>query len=244
MRLLKPFLLGLAACAFTPFLPAAVILGPTNYHQTSDSPFYAAFQRGELYLEDFTVGEPLQNRFQTAYVTSQSGLLGTASGYYSVDGDDGVLDDFGRFGGSYVLYEGGAAPDGSFVKGRFDFLANASGTRPFQVGVVVTHIINRRDPVRLRAYDEAGTLLADTGLMEFPQTLATGFGPFQWFTGDAQFVGFVSDVPIATLTIDGAFAIDHLQYSFTAIPEPASAALLGAGALISLRRRRDAREGR
>ena len=155
-----------------------------------------------------------------------------------MDGDDGILDDFGRFGGSYTFPEGNRAPDGSFVKGRFDFFANASGTRPFHVGIVVTHIINRRDPVRLRVYDEAGTLLADTGLVDLPQTLATGFGPFQWFTGDAQFVGFVSDVPIATLTIDGVFAIDHLQYSFTAIPEPAGAALLGAGALISLRRRR------
>ncbi len=238
MTLLKPFLLALAACAFTSLLPAAVILGPTNYRQTSDSPFYSAFQRGELYLEDFTVGQPLQRVFQTPFVTSSAGHLGSASGYYSVDGDDGILDDFGRFGGSYTFPEGNRAPDGSFVKGRFDFFANGSGTRPFQVGVVVTHILSYREPVRLRVYDEAGTLLADTGLLDFPDTLDNVRWPFQWFTGDAQFVGFLSDVPIATLTIDGAFAIDHLQYSFTAIPEPASAALLGAGALISLRRRR------
>ncbi len=225
--------LALAATAH-----AAVMYGPTTYHQTSDSPFYGAFQRGELYLEDFTVGEPFENRFQTPYVTSQSGYLGSGSGYFSVDGDDGVLDDFGRFGGSYVLTRGDVAPDGSGAWGRFDFLPGPNGHRPLAVGIVVTEIITYAEPVRLRAYDGAGNLVGDSGLMNFPRSLDLPHWPSPWYAGSAQFVGFVSDVPIATLTIDGAYAIDHLQYSFTRIPEPASAALLGAGAIISLRRRR------
>ncbi len=227
---------GAGAVALAATAHAAVMYGPTTYHQTSDSPFYGAFQRGDLYLEDFTVGEPFENRFQTPYVTSQSGYLGSGSGYFSVDGDDGVLDDFGRFGGSYVLPGGSVMPDGTYVNGIFNFNA-PSGAGAYTAGIVVT-FINYTEPVRLRIFDVDGNLLGDSGPMELPRTLDASFWPFPWYAGSAQFIGFVSDVPIATLTIEGAYAIDHLQYSFTAIPEPASAALLGAGALISLRRRR------
>ncbi len=58
------------------------------------------------------------------------------------------------------------------------------------------------------------------------------------FGGQHQFGGFVSDVPIAFVVVDGGIEVQSIQsFLFTPIPEPATLLLLASGSVILFRRR-------
>ena len=73
-----------------PAAGALTLVQHADYRQTSDSPWYSGIQNGSVYLENFLIGELGSRTFTTPYISSPEGRLGYASGYYSVDGDDGV----------------------------------------------------------------------------------------------------------------------------------------------------------
>jgi hypothetical protein len=58
------------------------------------------------------------------------------------------------------------------------------------------------------------------------------------FGGQHQFGGFVPDVPIASVVVDGGIEVQSIHsFLFTPIPEPTTLLLVGCGAAILLRRR-------
>jgi hypothetical protein len=142
-----------------------------------------------------------------------------------VDGDDGVVDDFGRFGGSYTA-GWTAAPDSTRVSFRFDFTRNASGDLPRSVGLVVTNaILNAFTPLGNRSvaavFDEAGVRFGEWVIDDMPLSIVQSSPEWRpYHTNGAQFVGAISETGIASFTITGAHHVDHVQYSFDAIPEP------------------------
>jgi hypothetical protein len=196
-----------------------------DYSSVHNSPWYTGIEAGSVYIEDFLAGPNLSRTFVTPYISSPAGRKGSESGYYSVDGDDGLLDDIGRFGGSY---EAGAtaAPDRSRVSFRFDFKRNDSGELPRSVGLVVTNaIMNEFSPIGNRsiaaAFDSSGERIAEWVIEDMPLSIIQSSSEWRpYHTNGAQFVGVVSDIGIASFTIFGVNHVDHVQYSFDRVPEP------------------------
>jgi hypothetical protein len=233
------FGLGVAAMS-----AATVWVERESYSRTEDSPWYPGVLSGSVYLENFITGPIGTQGFGTPYISSPRGFKGHESGYTSVDGDDEIIDDFGRFGGSYLL---GAttAPDGSRVSFRFNFVANESGELPHSVGLVIT--LAHRNTVSplynvstVKAFDTSGALLSEWEITDLPTSIIdTTPENRPYYSNGARFVGIRSDVGIATFTISGVAVIDHVQYSFVSIPEPSAMAMgVAVGVGLCYRRRR------
>lgn len=226
-------------------MPAAIVwVEQADYRRAEDSPWYPGILAGSVHLENFISGPDGEQTFATPYISSPKGYRGFASGHSSVDGDDGIIDDFGRFGGGYVAGDT-TAPDGSGVNFRFNFNADGSGKFPHSVGLVVTLASwNMARPLwnetSVKAFDASGSLLSEWEITDLPLSIinqAPGNRPY--YTNGARFVGLLSDQGIASFTIGGVRDIDHVQYSFDRIPEPGVAALVAAaGGWMCGRRRR------
>lgn len=189
-------------------LAAVVWMKARDYRSEEQSPWFQGLANGSLYLEDFLAGPNLSRTFVTPYISSPAGRKGNESGYHSVDGDDGIIDEFGRFGGSYEM-GGTSAPDGAIVNFRFDFSRNNDAELPRSVGLVVTNaFMNTFRPTGNTSvatiFDSAGGRIAEWVIDDMPLSIIQS--SLEWrpyYTNGAQLVGVVSDVGIASFTITG-----------------------------------------
>ena len=176
-------------------MPAAIVwVEHEDYRRTEDSPWYPGVLSGSVYLENFISGAIGTQGFGTPYISSPRGFKGHQSGYTSVDGDDGIIDDFGRFGGSYLLGDT-TAPDGSRVSFRFNFMANESGELPHSVGLVIT--LAHRNTFRplynvssVNAFDTSGALISEWEIADLPRASSMReLGNRPYYSNGARFVG-------------------------------------------------------
>ena len=223
--------------------PAAVLSFQVHdYRQRSDSPWKSRIESGSFYQEDFLAGELGTRTFVSPYIASPAGFKGYASGYHSVDGDDGIIDEFGRFGGSYVA---GAtlAPDGTSVSFRFDFTSNEVGSLPLAAGLVVTNaatnaLNSSRNRTVVSMFNAEGRLIHSYEILDLPASIVEGMpGHRAYYTNGARFFGFSSDIGIASITISGALSVDHVQYGFEQVPEPSLLLLISMAGLAFFIRR-------
>lgn len=212
---------------------AQTFYGPTPYLSFADSPFNG-LSFSSFFLETFEDGS-----LNTPNVTlAGAAPFVTASGGFtdSVDGDDGVIDGSGAGGRS--LYS---------QQSRTEFLFTfAAGFAPTHVGIVWTDVGSVSSGnasvggVLFEAFGPGGVSLGTTG----PVTL--GDGTALSATAEDRFFGAFNAAGITSFRIamnnSVDWEVDHLQYGIaaTAVPEPATAALVlgGLAVLAGVRARR------
>ncbi|WP_428386838.1 hypothetical protein [Mucisphaera sp.] len=219
-----------AALAATTSLHAATLLGPTPYLSFADSPFNGSGL--QIFLEDFE--DQLFNAPGVTAVSNAGGTLAVDGGTIntdSVDGDDGVIDGFGRDG--FALSEASNNIGTDNLGYTFTFDAAALGGLPTHAGIVWTD----------------GSQSASTQVEFFgPGDVSLGvIGPikisdnsFAGGTAEDHFFGAINAAGIESFTIrsPGGFnnlTVDHLQYNI--VPEPAALAVLTLAGLPLIRRR-------
>ena len=151
----------------------------------------------------------------------------------SVDLDDGVRDGSGLAGDDYFFSSGATGV-------LFTFSAAALGALPTHAGIVWT---DGAGTTTFRAFDQNGVSLGTIG----PVSIADG--TFNGTTADDRFFGATNAGGISAIFISnssGGIEVDHLQYGLagpsTAVPEPSTLLLIGAGLAGLGRRRRPRRE--
>jgi hypothetical protein len=212
----------LAILAFSAAAGAALaqtFVGPTPYLQASDSP-WAGLSFDYFHLEDFE-----DKALNTPGATMTAGIISTtsfaASLIDSVDGDDGVIDGFGR--GESIFLNGVI---------RIEFDEAVLGTLPTHAGIVWTDGFVGG---AFEAFDRNGASLGSISGTH-ADGVFNGTTAEDRFYG-VEFMGGISAITIASATGGGVEA-DHLQYG--AVPEPGIMAAVGLGAAALLRRRRKA----
>lgn len=195
-------------------------LGPSEYLQTSDSPWAASVGSSTYYLEHFEDGL-LNSPGVTAPVGSpiEPSVLTD-----SVDGDDGNVDGTGTAGRTF-FFGGGATGI------RFTFSSGTYGALPTHAGIVWT---DGAGTTRFEAFDGNGSSL---GVINGSHADGSFFGT----TAEDRFYGWVNPGGIGSIHISnssGGIEVDHLQYG--AVPEPATMTVLGLGlaSLVARRRRK------
>ena len=122
----------------------------------------------------------------------------------SVDADDGVIDNSGLNGHSYVAY-----PDNGKVSISFIFQGDASGKLPTQAGLVWT---DGYATFQFEAFDAGG---ASLGVISANLGVA---GDWTGATDEDRFFGVMNASGISRITIsttqDTGLEVDHLQYGF------------------------------
>lgn len=227
-------LCALFFCAATSF---AAILGPSPYLRASDSPF-AGGSFTYFHLEDFESGA-----LSVPGVTLSTDWVVLSPGVFtdSADADDGTVDGSGTAGRS--LYSGNSQGELTVT-----FNALALGGLPTHAGLVWTDVgavsgpVSAVGPVTFSAFDVADVLIGTIGPVDLGDGTATGGTAEDRFFGVTH-AGGISRIVIAMSTsID--WEVDHIQYglALTAIPEPATFALLGAGLALAVWRMRRRRQ--
>jgi len=197
MQLTKSVVCGaaLGACVLAGQVPnaqGATFLGPTPYLDASNSPFDTAAV--DFVLEDFEDGV-----LSLPGVSMSSGApLAPGADTDSVDGDDGLVDGFGRDGHSFFSSDG---PLGIGV--LFDALV--LGGFPREVGIVWT---DGGGEVTFEAFDALGISLGVIGPVALGDGLSDGATPEDRFFGVVN-DGGVSEIRIANS--GGGIEVDHLQ---------------------------------
>ena len=174
---------------------SAQLLGPTEYVQKSDSPFFGQ-TFGYFHLEDFENGA-----LNTPGVSSVGTIINPGSITDSVDEDDGTIDGFGLAGHSWF---------GNGLTGiSFEFDETVLGSYPTHVGIVWT---DGTDDIEFEAWDAGGTSLGK-------RTGTHADGNFSGGTGEDRFYGIihpggVSKIHLRSSVPGGGAGIemDHLQY--------------------------------
>jgi hypothetical protein len=226
-RALATCSVGMAATA------NAVILGPTSYVKTADSPFTGV---GFSYFhlenwEDDALNVP------GVSMTASSPLLSSAFGnglIDSVDEDDGAINGASHNGaGNYGQAQWALGSPGIV----FSFNAGVLGTLPTHVGIVWT---DGAGTINFEAFDSGGNSLGTA-----VGTHANG--SFGGETDEDRFYGVIHGGGVAKILIyntAGGIEVDHLQFGAqrrTSVPEVFStlgglmASLVG---LVALRRRK------
>src|SRR5687767_11746283 len=211
-----------AAAAALPTAASAQLIGATPYLRFADSPFSgpAAPPFSYFYLERFEGGALTVAGVSATAAT----VLPPGPNTDSVDEDDGAVDGLGTGGRSLF-----AATGTSGITFTFD--AAALGTLPTHAGVVWT---DGTGPQLFEAFGPGGTLLGSIAV-------TLGDGSFAGRTAEDRFFGVVSAGGITAIRLSstgGGIArpeVDHLQFgasTLATVPEPGSAALLGAGLLV------------
>jgi len=203
---------AVAACLVGFLMPVegrAQLLGPTPYLSSNDSPF-VGITFSYFHLENMESGAIMV----PGVTPSAGGVINPSFFTDSVDADDGAIDGFGRLGHSFFSNDG---PVGI----RFTFTASAlGGDLPTHVGIVWTDGTNA---IRFEAFDAANNSLG----------VVTGNhadGSFGGQTGEDRFYGIISSGGVSSILIQnggGGIEVDHLQYGFAVVPEPAAFALSG-----------------
>ena len=194
-----------------------------NYRSINESPF-AGFD--EFYLEDFEDG-----LLNTPNVSSPNGFVVSSGDVRSVDGDDGVIDGISNGFGAFAS----SAPVTPFHV--FYFTPDEMGRFPTYVGLVVT-----REPGIDLPFDTYGgrtgtddIAISSRGFNVDNLTSVSGdFGNVEF----AHFVGISSTTGISGFGVSRALQVDHLQYSYAAVPEPTVVLIGGLSALFTYFRRR------
>ncbi|MCC6579700.1 MAG: PEP-CTERM sorting domain-containing protein [Phycisphaeraceae bacterium] len=234
---LRKLLCGAALSAMTVFgaansAHAATFFGPSSYTSLADSPLNTAGLGTSFFVEDFEDGA-----LNTPGITASTGfILNPSAGTDSVDGDDGSIDGSGT--GGRTWYSAGSHSVSFF----FDALV--LGSLPTEVGIVWTDAgfaspVNGIGDVVFEAFDNNNVSLGSiTGIN-------LGDGTFFGGTDEDRFFGVqnVAGISRITLSMPGSddWEMDHVQFGLggkAVVPEPASCALLGLGALMLIGRPR------
>jgi hypothetical protein len=193
---------------------------------SNESPFAAGVRNGEFayfHFEDWqsfdlnTYVNPIPTTVPGVMVTSPGGGVTVA---FSVDQDDGVLDDDGGYG------NGVHAAFGYAVSILFD--GATLGGLPTHAGFVLTGAGNQDRAFSVDFFGASNQLLGTIGFLACP-------GPTNCNTisTDDRFVGWIDDGGIRRIVLNSPGGVpdtwnfDHLQYGL--VPEPATALLLGSG---------------
>lgn len=188
-------------CAATP-ASAQVLIGPTPYAQSSDSPF-AVETFDYFHLEEFEDGQ-----FNVPGVAASAGaVLAPAPLTDSVDADDGALDGTGQGGFSFHV------TGSSELVLTFD--PNVLGALPTHAGVVWTDVgfstpVDGVASVELEAFDAAGSSLGSTTPTLLGDGLVDGATAEDRFLG-AKHAGGISRIALRT-TGSQDWEVDHVQY--------------------------------
>lgn len=222
MRALMRDVLLASLITIVPFgVQAAVLLGPSPYLSSADSPFTALTGFNYFHLEDFEDG--LMN---TPGVSADAAaFVGTPNpAADSVDADDGSIDGSGIDGHSL------ASPNGSSGL-TITFDAVTLGLLPTHVGIVFTDGADAPLDVIFEAFDGLGSSLGVVTLV------GGGDASFFGTTAEDRFMGIISDVGVGSIRVSQPTSpnfveLDHLQYGFMAsatvpIPGTLTLALFG-----------------
>lgn len=205
----------------------AVLLGPTPYLSSADSPFNGT-SFSYFHLEDFE-DAALNTPGVTANAGTQIGFPGPFTD--SVDADDGSIDGSGVAGHSFFHGSG-------FTGVTFTFDEIALGVLPTHVGIVWTDGVN---DVVFEAFDGTGGLIGAIGPIAIAQPGFTGSTSEDSFFGVID-AGGIGSIRVSHTNTSFAVEVDHLQYGFdaTLVSEPGAFAILGAGlaGVFVIRRRR------
>jgi hypothetical protein len=216
------FTLILAVSAVVASSSSAQSFGALPYLQAGDSPWASLLGSPTFFLENFEDG--LMNTPGVSAGLEE--ILAPSVVTDSVDGDDGVVDGFGRGGRSFYS---------SFSHQiTFNFNASLLGSLPTRAGIVWT---DGQGPTEFRAFGENGQLLG-TIVGNHADLDFTGETNEDRFYGWAH-AGGISRIQILNQNGGIGLEVDHLQYEV--VPEPATMVSLGFGALFLARRRRRVR---
>jgi hypothetical protein len=221
-RILKLALAPLAflvvsIAAALPVQADPVLLGPTPYTSSANSPFNGV-TFSYFHLENFEDGMGFLN---TPGVTGVGGVPQGPGGITdSVDADDGTIDGSGTNGRSYFNQAGSAGI-------TFNFNAATLGGLPTHVGIVWT---DGAGMITFEAFGPGGVSLG-TVTGNHANFTITGE------TDEDRFYGVFSSAGISFINIRnsaGGIEVDHLQYGGvsqgpSAVPEPATLLLLCTG---------------
>jgi len=211
---------------------AQVFWAGTSYSSFSDSLFSSSIPSTYFYLENFE-----DNTFTPGFTTTAGWYRVSGSQFIdSVDGDDGSINGNGNGGGSF--YSGGLNRTLTigFDAGVLGSLPTDAGFVWTDVGGVTTGTFGM-GPLAVRFYDGSDNLLAAVSYNSIGDGLITGQ------TAEDRFFGFSWNVGISRIEVEmptsGDWEIDHIQYGSSAVPssavpEPSTVGLGGAGVLLAL----------
>jgi hypothetical protein len=190
--------IGFVASLIVAPLSHALLIGPTSYLSSGDSPFSSG-SFSYFYLETFE-DHLLNVPGVTASAGGVTSVVFGPSIHDSVDADDGFIDGSGLNGDSYFSASGAAGVS-------FTFNAGALGSLPTSAGIVWTDG-GAGAQVTFEAFDQNGLSL---GILLGGHADGSNVGE----TGEDRFYGAMNAGGISRLFISnaaGGIEVDHLQY--------------------------------